>query len=157
MLRSAIESAVMYLLGHCVPIAAPVILVWEHWFDHWVARFCWIYCTWTGCPVAHSTLWYGRIPMPCLCLSGLCLIIFLLVCLSRCVLNSMSVFILLSVSSVSLSSLHLFVLSPWLLVHIIFLLTFWQAGVLCSVSSNNLTHLMNTYSHMMKLEAQNSS
>lgn len=39
-LSSAAESAFMCLLGHCVLVAAAVVLVWEHWSDHQVARFC---------------------------------------------------------------------------------------------------------------------
>lgn len=63
-LSHAVESALLCTYLDTVPSTARLVLVWKQRFDHWFAWFCWIYCTWTGCPAAHVALWYGRIPCP---------------------------------------------------------------------------------------------
>lgn len=58
--RSVLSSAAgafMCSLGHCVLVAAPVVLVWEHWSDHQVARFCGF--TVLGLKVPQLTVFYA--------------------------------------------------------------------------------------------------
>lgn len=104
-LGGAVESAVMFLLGHCVPRAAPVLLVWEHWFWSLGCQILLdlLYLDWMSFHSLGSMVWQDPYT-----LSGFHYLPYWFVYL--CVSNYIPVFISLSYTS-SVSAIHYKLLS----------------------------------------------